>query len=377
MKKLAVVVFVLYIFFNVTVAKASDEDTDEDLYKAYEGIMEESEIKKYIDDIDEEMGANNKSIEEMTRELINNKDYGFSDFLMELINGVKVDFGDYRKLVADLLFVGFSAALFSMVTMAFSKNNIGEYGFYAAYAILFGVVIAAFINASVLAVNLIKNVVSFMKVVAPGFAMAMVCSGNSTYGTGVGQLLLIMCATMGLVFVNFLISGIRIYLVLGMSNSMLSVDKFSHLSSMIAKGVGWMMRTVFVFFCGLSILQKMFWPAFDSIKNTVLLKTMSVVPVVGTTMNAAGQTVLGAFMVLKGSIGTLAVLFLVSISVVPILKVFLYYVAFNIAVVIIQPVCDKRFTKSIKVAAKATGLLTCLMLVVVGLFIITLAIATG
>ena len=377
MKMLGVIVFILCTFMMTLVAKASDNTSDDASYEVYEEIMKESEISKYIEDIDEQLGKNNKSVEEMTKELISNKDYGFSEFFAELLNGIKIDLGDYRKLIAELLFVGFSAALFSMVTMAFSKNNIGEYGFYAAYAILFGVVLTAFINASVLAVNLIKNVVSFMKVVAPGFAMAMVCAGNSTYGTGVGQLLLIMCATMGLVFVNFLISGIRIYLVLGMSNSMLSTDKFSHLSSMIAKGVGWMMRTVFVFFCGLSILQKMFWPAFDSIKNTVVLKTMSVVPVVGTTMNAAGQTVLGAFMVLKGSIGTLAVLFLVSVSVVPILKVFLYYVSFNVAVIIIQPVCDKRFTKSIKVAAKAAGLLTCLMLVVVGLFIITLAIATG
>lgn len=373
MKKLTVVVLILYSVMRTTVASASDEDS----YEIYEEIIEESEISTYIEDIDEKLIENNKSVEEMTKELISNKDYGFSNFFKDILEGVKIDFGDYRKLIADLLFVGFSASLFSMVTMAFSKNNVGEYGFYAAYAILFGVVLAAFVNASMLAVALIKNVVSFMKVVAPGFAMAMVCSGNSTYGAGVGQLLLIMCATMGLVFVNFLISGIRIYLVLGMSNSMLSADKFSHLSSMIAKGVGWMMRTVFVFFCGLSILQKMFWPAFDSIKNTVVLKTMSVVPVVGTTMNAAGQTVLGAFMVLKGSIGTVAVLFLVSVSVVPILKVFLYYIAFNVAVIIIQPVCDKRFTKSIKVAAKATGLLTCLMLVVVGLFIITLAIATG
>ena len=347
-------------------------------YEIYEEIMEDSEINEYIEDVDEILTHNgSKSIEEMTKELISNDDYGFTGFFKDLFEGIKINVDDYKNLLIELLFVGFSAALFTLVTMAFSKNNMGEYGFYAAYAVLFSVVLSAFVNASQISIVYLKNVVTFMKVVAPAFAMAVVCSGKGAYGAGVGQLLLIMCATVGLIFVNMLIKGIRIYLILGMSNSMLLVDKFSHLADMVAKAVGWFMRTVFVFFCGLSILQKMFWPAFDSIKNTVVLKTVSVVPVVGTTMNAAGQTVLGAFMVLKGSIGTLAVLFLVSISIIPFIRIFMYYVVFNLVAIIIQPVCDKRFTESIKVAARAMGLLTCLMLVVVGLFIISLAIATG
>ncbi len=374
MKKLVAIIIFLHFVMGTNYAIAGEKDE----YDIYEEIMKDSEINQYINDMDEQLALNgSKSVDEMTKELIGNEDYGFTGFFGDLIENIKIDLDDYKELILELLLVGFSAALFTLVTMAFSKNNIGEYGFYAAYCVLFGVVLSAFISASQLGIVLIKNVVTFMKVVAPAFAMAVVCSGKSTYGAGVGQLLLIMCAIVGLIFVNLLVKGIKFYLVLGMANSMLSADKFSHLSDMIGKAVGWLMRTVFVFFCGLSILQKMFWPAFDSIKNTVVLKTVSVVPVVGTTMNAAGQTVLGAFMVLKGSIGTLAVLFLVSISIIPVVKVFIYYVVFNVVAIIIQPVCDKRFIESMKIAARAMGLLTCLMLVVVGLFIITLAIATG
>lgn len=373
MKKIGAVVFVIGVFlFNFV--SYGGEDTE----GVIEKIISDSDMYEYVEELDMQLEhGGSKSVEEMCKELVGNKDYGFTGFFSDLLKGITIDFKDYKSLMMDILFLGFSAALFSLVTMAFSKSHVGEYGFYAAYTMMFIVIVGAFAKAAELAVVLIKNVTTFMKVVAPAFSLAVVCSGESTYGAGIGQLMLIMCAVVGMVFINLLVGGIKFYLVLGMSNSMLSVDKFSHLSDMVGKGVGWIMRSVFVFFCGVSILQKMFWPAFDSIKNTVAIKTMSVIPVVGTTMNAAGQTVLGAFMVLKSSIGTLAVLFLVSISVVPIVKVFLYYLALSAVSVIIQPVCDKRLIKSIKVATKAMGLLVGLMLVVTGLFIITLAIATG
>lgn len=347
-------------------------------WEELEGILSDSELKEYIEDLDRQLEkGNGKSVEQMCLELYNNKDYSFSDFFRELAGNISIDFKEYKELIIDLLMIGFSAAMFSSVSMAFSKKGVSEYGFYAAYVLLFGVVLSAFINASAIAVTLIKNIMSFVKVVVPAFAMALACSGKMGYAAGVGQLMLILCGVAGLFFVNLLVKIIRIYLVLGLSNSMLGTDKFSHLSDMIGKGVAWLMRSVFVFFCGIGILQKMFWPAFDSIKNTVAIKTMSVIPVVGTTMNAAGQTVLGAFMVLKASIGTLAILFVITISAVPVLKLLMYYVSFNLAAVVIQPVCDKRFCESLKIAAKASGLLSCLMLVVGGMFIIILAIATG
>lgn len=335
MKRAGFIVFIVSLFM-IRIVALGKEDTGEII----EDIISDSDMYEYIKDLDEHLQkGGNKSVEEMCKELINNKDYGFMDFFSEVLDGVTVDFTDYKTMIMNIMFIGFSAALFSLVTMAFSKNNVGEYGFYAAYTMMLVVIIGAFAKASELVVALIKNVITFMKVVTPAYSISVVCSGESAYGAGIGQLMLIMCAAVGMIFINVLVSGIKFYLVLGMSNSMLSVDKFSHLSDMVGKGVGWIMRSVFVFFCGISILQKMFWPAFDSIKNTVAIKTMSVIPVVGTTMNAAGQTVLGAFMVLKSSIGILAVLFIVSISVVPIVKVFLYYLSLSLVSVIIQPVC--------------------------------------
>ncbi len=350
----------------------------EPVYDEIFEILEGGSFEEYINKINlslEKTGL--ESIEEMCERLVRDEDYGFTGFIKELFSTLIIDLSEYKDIVLNLFLICFSGAVFSLVTEAFSKNNIGEYGFYTSYAMLFCVVLTGFFSACEIAVVFLKNTISFMKVAAPAFAMAVVCSGEKTYGVGVGQLLLILCAVAGLFFINLLINAIRFYLVLGMSNSMLAADKFSHLVDMLSKGIVWVMRTVFVFFCGLSILQKMFWPAFDSMKNRVVLKTMSVIPGVGTTMNAAGQTVLGAFMVLKGSIGTLAVLFLVSTSAIPVIKVLLYYLTFNLTAIIIEPICDKRMVKALKVAAGAAGMLTCLMLAMVGVFIITLAIATG
>ena len=57
--------------------------------------------------------------------------------------------------------------------MAFKNNQVSDTGYYVTYLLLFGLLISAFISTSLIATNVIGQILDFMKALVPSYFMSV------------------------------------------------------------------------------------------------------------------------------------------------------------------------------------------------------------
>ena len=87
-----------------------------------------------------------------------------------------------------------------------------------------------------------------------------------------------------------------------------------------------------------------------------------------------GQVLLGSGALIKNGIGTVALIFLLLLCLVPILKLGIVAIMYQGAAAVVQPAADKRIVACISAVASGTKLLLKLVLYTLILFVVTVAI---
>ena len=71
----------------------------------------------------------------------------------------------------------------------------------------------------------------------------------------------------------------------------------------------------------------------------------TMIPVVGKILGDAVDTVLGCGLVLKNAVGIVGVIVIIGICIVPIIKLGVITIAYNLSASIIQPIADEKIVK--------------------------------
>ncbi|MEG0370032.1 MAG: sporulation protein, partial [Hungatella sp.] len=125
---------------------------------------------------------------------------------------------------------------------------------------------------------------------------------------------------------------------------------------------------------GFHMIQGLILPYVDALKNTTVQKLMGVIPGIGQGAAAITQIVLGSGVLVKNTIGMAAVLILLILAAIPILKLLILVLLYQMAAAMLEPICDKRLVSCMSAVSKGHKLLLELVMAAVLLFIITVAL---
>ena len=140
-------------------------------------------------------------------------------------------------------------------------------------------------------------------------------------------------------------------------------DSISKLVEGVEKLVTNGLKIVLGAIIGLQVIEGMVVPLTGQVKKAVILKGAAMVPGVGNAWESVAQTVLGAGSLIQGAIGSVGVIFLVLIGVIPMIRLWLYRAYFALTSILVQPVSDHRVTECIHGASKASGMLMSAVLI--------------
>ena len=123
------------------------------------------------------------------------------------------------------------------------------------------------------------------------------------------------------------------------------------------------------------MIQSFLAPAKDRISDSIILKAVSGIPGVGKVTGSASEIILGCGMLIKNSIGAATLFILLAITVVPIIKLFVFYLVYHFLAACFQPFADKRVVESVHGIAKASEMYLKILINGMMLFFITISIA--
>lgn len=352
------------ILLQTSIAKASS-DMPEDI--DYTGIQE------VIDDImtqDEKLDFGGY----VGRLMSGEEHFSLKDIGNRLFSSIKGEFKAGTNTFGRLIFIALIAAIFTNLSMAFKNSQVSETGYYVTYLLLFGLLITSFVSASLVASGTIGNILDFMKALVPAYIISVgFCTGSAT-SIAYYESALVIISMVDLVIVKLIIPMINLYLIIMLVNNLSKEDMLSRLAGLFEAVVKWLLKSLLAAVIGFQAIQGLIIPVADQVKRNALFKASEAIPGIGDALGSVTETVIGAGVLLKNSIGVAGLIVILSICAIPLLKLLVITIIYKCACAALQPISDKRVIECIGASAKSSQMLLQSIFVGAALFLISITI---
>lgn len=291
-----------------------------------------------------------------------------------LVDVLFLDISYYKETIILLVLIGISAAVFANISSAFAEGQVAETSFYITYLLFVSAIMAAFYTVSDTAAKVLSDVSDFMEALVPSFFLSVGMVSGSAASVILYEIALYAILMVDKVLLNIIIPLINVYVVLIMVNYLSKEDFLTKLAELLQTAVKWMLNTLLAITLGLNVIQGLIMPLAGSVKNSALVKAISIIPGIGSGAGAVWETLLGAGAMIKNGIGTAALVAIVFITLMPLVKMAVFVLMYQGAGAVLQPISDKRVNEAISGVCEGAKLLLRTVFMTVVLFAVSIAI---
>lgn len=353
MKKIVVIAF--FIFF-LTPIIAMAEPPQENLIEKQLSQLGVDEIKVYWEEIVTEYGGflpeNQKgSFMDFVR---GEKDFSIKEWMMGFVRYFFHELIVNGKLLGTLILLTVFSTILQNLQTAFEKNTVSKVANAIVYMVLMIIVINSFYVAVSYAQGAISSMISFMIALLPMLLALLASIGSLTSAALFHPLIIFLVNTSGLLIQNFVLPLLFLSAMLSLVSTLTDhykVTKLANLLRNISIGSLGIFLTVFL---GVISVQGAVTAVTDGITiRTAKFVTGNFIPVVGRVFTDAADTVMGASILLKNTVGIVGLAILLLISAFPAIKVLALALIYSLAAAILQPLGGGAIVNSLSIIGKA------------------------
>ena len=316
------------------------------------------------------------TFEELVMRLMTGETGGFTEGCREVISWLFSSVSFPVEHGVKLLFLVLFSALFSNLSKAFSREGTAHVGFLCVYLLMAVHTFSGFMASWNTATEGMKNLSEFAGVLLPMYCISIAVVTGSVTAAGYYQGTAFLLGFFELLAGYCLLPLAQAYLLLAFASCMQKRPIFRRMLELIVSLFGWIRKTMLGIAIALGAVQGILAPAVDGLKRTAVVKTASVIPGVGDLIGGAWETVMGAGVVLKNSIGMVGIIFLVLIMAVPVLKLALQYLMYRVLAAVCEPVAQDMTEQFLLHVGIAQKLLLETLALGVWLFVLLLVVMT-
>ncbi len=367
---ISIVVILFWSGHTQAQADLSSEQTDVlNLNKIVEGFNNHEE--KIIPELD-----TNKLISEISSGNLNFDTKGILGraagyFLKEINSNIIV--------IIKVVIIGILCGLLKNLQDNF-EGETSEIAFYACYLLMVSLIIVGFKDAIAVGQQAIYDMVGFMQALIPVLISLLVSTGNITSSAALYPVITMVVEVSGTILGAVMIPVVFLVAVLSIVGNISNKVPLSKLAGFIRTVSVWVMGVILTVFVAVVTIEANLGAAIDGVTGkTAKFAFSKSVPVVGQILSDAVETVLGCSLLIKNSVGIIGLLIVLSIVLVPLIKILALILIYKFAAVLVEPIADSRITSCLN---DIGGTLTLLFSVVVSvgfMFIvaITMLVKTG
>ena len=279
-----------------------------------------------------------------------------------------------RRAMLLILGLGIMAAVFYNISLAFQSRQIADTGFFVTYLAFLSITVLSFRECCQIAADVLGRLELFMKVLIPAFFMAVAMSVGSASATGFYKLMLILMGLADTFLLRLILPAIKLATIVMLVNYMTKEEMLSRLSRLFKTLVSWSLKGILTIVLAVNTMQGLVLPSVDGMKLSVLQKTVSILPGIGNSAEAVAALMAQSGQLIKNGIGMTALVFISLIVAVPVVKLGILILMYQLTCAMLQPVSDKRMVEAL--AAVCDGCKNLLQLVATAgiLYMMTIAV---
>ncbi len=229
-----------------------------------------------------------------------------------------------------------------------SSEETSKIVYYIQYIVIATVVINSFLEILHLTENTIEKITNFMNLLVPLFTTLVLTTGNIAT-TNMFQPILLFTINFISNFTNqFLIPMLLISMSLTITSNILDKGQLEGIAKFFKSSIAWILGIVLTIFTSLLTLEGTLSSSVDGFTaKTTKAAVSNFIPVVGKILGDSLDTVLGCANILKNTIGILGVIIILTIVLMPIIKISVYCIFFKITALFGETLADTRCAKLI------------------------------
>ncbi|MFG6121339.1 MULTISPECIES: stage III sporulation protein AE [Thalassobacillus] len=279
------------------------------------------------------------------------------------------------KLLGSLIFLTLFITVLHTLQNAFEQTTVSK----VAYMIVYLVLIMLALNSFHLAVSYTSDAIDAMSGFIIGL-LPLLLGIMATFGHLVSlsffhPIIIFLIQISGVLISKVVLPLFYLSALLLMTSSLTDKYKVDQLAQLLRNiGLG-LIGTFLTIFLGVISVQG----AATAIQDGVAMKTArfvtgNFVPVIGRLFTDATDTVLGASLLLKNTIGLAGVIIVIGLALFPALKVLAIALTFKIAAAVLQPIGNGPVVTSISIISKHILYIFACLLTVTFMFFLLIAI---
>lgn len=344
MKK-KIVTFILILLISTLNNKvfAVDTSTNEILEEQKQnfGISDFlKETQKYGGEFLEDVDVSEMLSGALTGKVDNNKIY--KKVLNILGNEVKQSI---VTLISILVIVVIHSILKSL-SDNLENGNIAKIIYYVQYILIVSIVMSNFTDIISLMKETANNLVGFMNALVPILITLMTYTGSIVTGGLIQPIILFIINFIGNIIESVLIPAVLVIAVLSIVSKISDKVQIAKITKFFKSSVTWFLGIVLTIFVGVVSLEGSLSSSIDGITaKTAKAAVSSLIPVVGKMLGDAVDSVLGCGVILKNALGVIGGIVIIGICIMPVMKLGVLTIIYNLAAAIIEPVSDDKIVK--------------------------------
>lgn len=299
--------------------------------------------------------------------------YAFLNFLFhELIaNG---------KLLGTLILLSIFSTMLRALQNAFEHDAVSRVAYSITFIVLIVIALNSFYVAMIYVQESVSNMVHFMIALFPLLMALLASMGAVTTVALFHPLIMFLVNTSGLMIQYFVLPLLFFSALLSIVSSLSEYIQVTKLATLLRSIALWALGVFLTIFLGVISVQG----ATAAVTDGVAVKTAkfiagNFVPVVGRVFTDAADTVMGASLLLKNTVGMAGVAVLFMICAFPAIKVLSIALIFHAAAAVLQPLGAGELLEALSTLGR-TVLYMFAALAIVGLMFflaITMVVASG
>ena len=334
------IILVFFIIINISIPS----------YATNEIIQEQMEVLNISDFINEaeeytEDTFPNLNVNELLNSAINGQVDNKSIF-SSILSLFGKEIVNVLKILANVLLVVAIHSLLKSISENLGNNGVSKITYYVEYILIVSLVLVSFSEVITVTKNSIQNLVGFTYSLFP-ILLALVATTGSVISVSVVQpVILGAIVFISNIVQNAVIPILLIGTVLGIISNISEKVQVEKLSKFFKSGIVWFLGVVVTLFVGILSVEGTLSSSVDGVAaKTTKAAVSNFVPVVGKALGDSVDTVLGCTNILKNATGLVGIVIIIGICAMPIIKLTILSVSFQLVSALSEPIADKNIVK--------------------------------
>lgn len=380
---LAVVCLILTLSFscnNFAIAEKKSSDFQE-IFGENLDNLDLSELQKFLDGLDEEQrqAVNIQNLKIIIKQIADGKPADFfQTFVKIILKSIGTYFLSFLPLLLTIVIIAILKSILSGLTSNFKKKSTIEIVHFVCYCsvimILFTTVLSV-VNSVNKTITLVKG---FSEIIFPILMTLVVGVGGVSSMSVLSPFMSIFSVGIIELVSKIVLPAFIAMVIFSIVGNISENVKLEKLTKFFSSGTSWFLGIIFGLFTTFLTTQGIVATSVDGLNfSAAKFALSSYVPILGGYLSEGFDLVAASLVILKNTLGLIAVIVLVAIVLFPLFKTIIFSLSLNLTGAILEPIGDKKISALLSSISKSLKVLIASVAGVGFMFFIILLLTVG